>query len=187
MPLIELAGTKESLRHLNTPPPGQVPHFRVVITGPTKNNREQGRKFFIPIVAVTEGTGIPAGKWAQHLIAAIDRSGRTTGPLFQKLLEVPKMKEFGEDFMNPLEVASTVEPNLFPSKINVREDFGIYRSLRRGSTAHATNVKVRTPVIDSINRWRRERKSDNASLPMRQHYAKLEALIPTLLEYSRAL
>lgn len=188
MPLmIELAGTKESLRHLNTPPPGQVPHSRVVITGPTKNNREQGRKFFLPIAAVTEGTNVPAGKWVQRSMAAIGRSGRTTGPLFQKLLDAPKMKEFGEEFMNPLEVASTVKPNPFPSKINIREDFGICRSLRRGSTAHATNVKVRTPVIDSVNQWRRERKSDDASLPVRQHHTKLEALLPTLLECSRAL
>lgn len=35
--LIELAGTRESMRFLDNPPPSMVPHFEVVLAGPTKN------------------------------------------------------------------------------------------------------------------------------------------------------
>ena len=59
-------------------------------------------------------------------------------------------------------------------------------SERRGSAAHAMNMKVREAVVNAVNRWRKHFKSDNPSLPMHQHYSKLEALMPTLLDYSRA-
>lgn len=186
MPLIELAGTKESLQYLDHPPQGVVPHFRVVFAGPTKNNRISGSKFFLPIAAVTEGTGIQAGKWFRRFIGHIDVTRRRTGALFQKLREIPKMFEFEEDFFSAIELTVATRPHLLPPSIDIREDFGLFRSLRRGSTAHAINRQVPRLIIDTINRWRKERNSDNPSLPMRDHYAKLEALLETLLLYSTA-
>ena len=187
MLLIELAGTLESLTRLSNPPDGMVPHFRVVISGPTKNNRLTGNKFTLPIAAVTEKGHIQAGFWIACYAASLKRIGRKDGPLFKRNKKYPKLSEFEDNFYHALEMARAEKEGLFPTNIDIREIFYLSRSLRRGSVAHATNCKVPSYLIDAINRWRVHRANDNPSLSMRSHYARLDLLLETLLEYSRQM
>ena len=46
------------------------------------------------------------------------------------------------------------------------EDFGIYRSMRRGSESRATEKKVDDRVIDLINRWRKSEGNRRWILPV---------------------
>jgi hypothetical protein len=70
---------------------------------------------------------------------------------------------------------------------DLREEYGIWRSLRRGVTAHAINRKVNDRLIHTINRWRNDKNKQGKGTPMMDIYADLEALLPTALNYSLAL
>ncbi len=63
------------------------------------------------------------------------------------------------------------------------------RSSRRGATAHARNMKVGKDVIEAVHCWRRE-AFGGAGVTLRLDlidvYTSLDALAPTLLEYSNA-
>ena len=71
--------------------------------------------------------------------------------------------------------------------MDVREDFGLAQSERRGVTAHAINMKVDRDLIDAVNRWRSERSSLVPALDMSGMYARLDLLKPTVLLFSLAL
>ena len=75
-------------------------------------------------------------------------------------------------------------PDLIAPEIDVREEFGMRRSLRRGATAHAINMNVAAHIIEAVYRWRSERNSDVPGLNMICVYARLDALKPTILSYS---
>ena len=72
---------------------------------------------------------------------------------------------------------------------DIREEFSINRSFRRGSSTHAQNARVPPEVVDTQNRWRKiERaKGKKPSLAMIETYADIEQLIPTLVRYSAML
>ena len=97
------------------------------------------------------------------------------------------MSDFDQAFYTVLEEVQSQRPDLIPPEVKVREDYGILRSLRRGVTAHATNMEVDSRLINAINRWRVERSSDNPSLSMQDLYAALAHLKPTILRYSDSL
>jgi hypothetical protein len=67
--------------------------------------------------------------------------------------------------------------------------YGIARSIRRGVTAHTRNMDVSIDLLKAVNRWRKEANSQtgNPRLDMPDVYTTLEALLPTILRYSRAL
>ena len=67
----------------------------------------------------------------------------------------------------------------------MREEFGIWRSLRRGVTAHAINQGVSPDLIHLVNRWRCDDGKHHGS--MLDLYSELESLIPTTKKYSLAL
>ena len=71
----------------------------------------------------------------------------------------------------------------------LREEFSINRSFRRGSSTHAQNRKIPVPVIDTQNRWRKvERaKGRRPKFSMIENYSDIEQLIPTMVQYSDML
>jgi hypothetical protein len=73
--------------------------------------------------------------------------------------------------------------------IEVGDHYSIFRSLRKGSTARATNMNVNETVIDLHNRWRSlERTGGQCSTrSMRAYYSDLRTTIHARLTYSRAL
>ena len=73
--------------------------------------------------------------------------------------------------------------------VDVRSEYGIYRSLRRGSTTHAVNVGVKEPDIERNNRWRKVEAAGtkNPGLSMMDHYTEIKQALTTLLRYSSAL
>ena len=77
---------------------------------------------------------------------------------------------------------------MFPGVENVESEFGINRSLRRGSTSRAISQGLKEEV-DIQNRWR---KIENARgsvpfAPMREHYSDLRLLASKILPYSKAM
>ena len=185
MLLIEHAGTAKSLKHLQDL---VNPHFKFVVSDRTKGNQMSSHKFAIPCVVETEGTNLKPGMWVERLVVTLREMGIRGGRLFSGRLVPGKLLEFEEDFLKILErIQATTD--LIPNDMDVRDAFGISRSTRRGVTAHARNMDVKTELIYAINRWRKESNSstENPTMDMADVYTTLEALIPTVLRYSRAL
>ena len=136
--LVELARTRKSMAALKRT--HLPPHFWLAISGRTKLNRDSGATFKIPCVAVTKGTGVEAGKWLARHLRCVIRSGRTQGYLFStREGSRSYLSDFEDDFFWPLEELQERGNPLLPMDLDIREEYGIWRSLRRGVTAHAIN------------------------------------------------
>ena len=184
MPLIEFAGSAESLKHLSN---SKEPYYCLVVTGKTKGARLSGHKIKVPIVAVSQGTNIRGGRWIRRLVYLKQNLKEGKGRLFQRSLDPPRLSEFEDDFYGLLEKVQE-ETELIDKDRNVREDFGILRSLRKGATAHAKNMKVEETDINSFNRWGSEIRSGSTlpRLDMINTYANWDALLPSLLRVTKA-
>ena len=185
MLMIELEGTAGMLRFLQD---NDLPHFLLQIRGRTKSSQMAGSSFQMPCVAVTEGTQLQPGRWIQRLVGVLRRKGRRSGRLFQRNLRVPRLVEFEDDWFGVLEKIQR-DTDLIDNDFDIRDKAGILRSLRRGVTSHAMNMKVPEDLIRAINRWRREKQNGGrkGGLPMIDRYTDLEAIKPTYLRFSQAL
>ena len=78
---------------------------------------------------------------------------------------------------------------MIKDSLDVRTAFGILRSSRRGATAHARNMKIDKDIVEAVHRWRWEAFFMGVELRfyLIDVYTALEALQPTILEYSRGL
>lgn len=182
---IELAGTANSLVHLDD---AVNAHFKFILLGRTKGNQLSGAKFGVPCVPVTAGTHLRPGRWVNRLVDTLHSQGRRSGRLFSRRLVTAKLHEFEDDFFTVLEKVQVTSVAL-ADDVDVREAYGIGRSGRRGVTAHARNMEVSVELLNAINRWRKEASSatGNPRLDMVDVYTTLEALLPTVLRFSRAL
>jgi hypothetical protein len=179
---IEFAGTKKSLKWLDK----ADPYFMLVVSGRSKGNQVSGAKFSVPCVFKTQGTGLIPGKWVERLVTLMVDAGITTGRLFQRRLDPPRMFEMEDEVMSLLEeVQATSEA--IDEEVDVRERYGMERSLRRGVSAHARNMGVDEDLIKAINRWQKDPSKGAARLDMIELYSQADALTPLYLRYSRAL
>jgi len=187
MLIIELAGTFNSMEHL-MPHRHKDPYFCFHVNGRTKANRDAGASFKIPMVGKTGRNKIANALWAERYRSDVRNTGLSRGYLFGK----PdggkaRLADFEEDFYEVLEEVRRRRPDLIGDDVDIREEYGIWRSLRRGVSSHAINMKVSKNLIELINRWRSEKDRQSQSATMIDVYTELEDLIPTLLRYSKAL
>jgi hypothetical protein len=161
------------------------PFFMLVVTGRSKGNQLSGAKFSVPCVKHTEGANLSPGIWIERLVKEMRASGIRSGRLFQRRrLDPPCMSEWENDFMAILElVQSTTE--FSDDGIDVRDKYGLGRSIRRGATAHARNMEVDEDLIKAVQRWNKDR-TGAARLDMIELYSEAEILTPTYLRYSHA-
>ena len=101
------------------------------------------------------------------------------------------MGDIEENFFSTLEEYAGSQENtvtkLIPETLNIREECGLWRSLRRGVTAHAINQKVDPLLIHQINHWRTEMNNQAGSTALLDIYTELESLLPTASRHSLAL
>mmetsp|Transcript_17572 Transcript_17572/g.49643 ORF Transcript_17572/g.49643 Transcript_17572/m.49643 type:complete len:426 (+) Transcript_17572:14374-15651(+) len=181
---IDTHRTRQGLQHLKR---DSQPHFRLTIIGRTKGVRQDGAKFEVPCVAVTEGTSLHPAKWVERLVRVLTKIGKHHGRLVERHLRPGKLVEFANDVFLAIERVQL--RGFIADDIDVRDQYGLDRSARRGSTAHARNMQVPLDIINANNRWRVEANSTtgNPRLDMVDVYSALDALLPTVLEYSRRL
>lgn len=185
MLIIELAGTRDSLEHLEE---GRhpIPYFLVPINGRTKLNRDAGAKFWIPCAGTTR-SGLEPGKWVMRHVSCLVASGRSGGFLFSFYPKMAgKLSQFEEHFYPLLEEVQRTT-DLIDKTLVIHEAYGIWRSLRRGVTIHAINMEISEKLIRLINRWRNERGSGKSKQDMLEVYTVLIKLIPTIVKFSVGL
>jgi hypothetical protein len=187
MLLIDMLGTATSVQRLMKDEASD-PHFKFVIIGRTKGVQQDGKRFAIPCVKVTKGTGLRPGIWVKRLMDMKMLAGETHGKVFVRRLRPAKLMEFEDDFYAVLEEVQYTT-DLISKDICVRDEFGLSRSLRRGVTAHSKNMRIDKELRDAINRWGKEAntKLGVARLDMGDTYTTLESIMPLILEFSRAL
>jgi hypothetical protein len=75
-----------------------------------------------------------------------------SGPLFRNSHgQRTKASDMEPRFFDRLEHVQVIRPDLIPPTDDVVEEYGIYRSFRRGSTSEATNQGLPPEVIDMNN------------------------------------
>jgi hypothetical protein len=180
MILIKFTGTAKSLQHMAD---AKIPHFVMVVSGQTKGNQLSGLKFGIPCVGVTEGTHLRPGIWLERLVGLMKADGTKGGHLFRRHLTPSRLYEFEHDFFMLLERVQS-STDLIDKDLDVRDAFGILRSLRRGWTSHAKNMGLPEDWINAMNRLRTEANSQTGAprLDMADVYASLDSLKPLFLQ-----
>ena len=150
---------------------------------------ETGTRHHILPIALEMSSGIKNGVWSARILKERREAGRQRGWLYatddDKRM---KASEMGDDLFELLERVQE-ETNYIPVSVDVRDEFGIYRSLRRGSTTHAINMEVSEADITRNNRWRKVEAAGNkhAGFSMMDHYTQIKQAIKAMLRYSQAL
>ncbi len=170
---------------------GMTPaHIIIPVKGRFKG--EKGERCHLLPLADISRSGVNIRKCVELLVAS-RREGRVNalwafaGREGRKL-EFGKMNEMILDQLEEIQTRDT-EDVLKLKEVNIREEYSINRSFRRGSATHAQNCKVPSNVIEVQNRWRKfERaKGSRPKVKMIETYADVEQLIPTLVQYSAML
>jgi hypothetical protein len=93
------------------------------------------------------------------------------------------------DCLEAVQEADKEENKLGLKETEIREDFSINRSFKRGSATHAQNQGLSTHQIEVQGRWRKFEmaKGRKPKLAMIEHYSDIEQLIPTLVQYSKMM
>lgn len=163
-------------------------HVVMPLLGRFKNEDGEGWHLMVS-VSVTE-SGLEVRKWLERLVLILRSEGKKEGPAFCNVNgSIINYWKMNDNFVSELQRVQNQYPNLFEKNIEISEVYSIYRSLRRGSTARATEAGVSATAIDLHNRWRsieagrgqRSRKS------MRDYYTDLKLTIKSRLSYSKAL
>ena len=137
--------------------------------------------------AATTHSGLKPALWTLRLVDVLEECGVTRGWLFQESDgRQRRLGSFSDAFYARLFAIRDRDPTLFTVDIDILEDYGLARSLRRGATTRATNAKVSQPDIDWVNRWSTggDEISDG---PMRVIYSDRKQLLDTFLRFSLAL
>jgi len=167
---------------------GEHEHVIAPLRGRFKN--EIGEREHQVVLPPRTQSGIKPREALAALIRVRRAQGRTIGPAFcGPDGRVARTSTYEMIILDALAGVQARRPDLIDPGANVYEEYGINRSLRRGSTTRARNAKVSEPDIDIINRWRKfeEAKGSRPSLNMRDHYSEIRQMVPALLRYPQAL
>jgi hypothetical protein len=166
----------------------QLKHVVVALLGRFKG--ETGECYHLmPIVDVTN-RGLEPRKWIGRLIDIYHANGIRHGPLFRDSLgQRARAGNFEERFFDRLESVKGRKPHLMISTEDIREEYGVFRSFRRGATSEAVNEGVSGDAIDANNRWRRMNQAgaSRPTLTMREHYTDIRLTLKNRLQFSQAL
>jgi hypothetical protein len=185
VPLADLYGIQ---KYWNIGCSSENPHIVVALLGRFKG--EIGENYHLLPIVHTTRSGIDNKRWIGRLLDLYKTRGITNGPLFRDHVGARiKASSLEPVFIDRLERVQSSRPDLIPPSEDVVDEYGIYRSFRRGSTSEATNQGLPPEVIDLNNRWRKFQRSGAArpSLSMRDHYSDIRLTLKQALRYSAVL
>lgn len=177
-------GNYEKMEIGNTKPP----HVMIPIKGRFKGG--QGERCHLLPLANVSNSGVKIRNCVKLLITArLEMNKQNPWAFVDKdgtKMEFSEMNYMILEKLEELKEKDGVEDKLGLKDLNVREDFSINRSFRRGSATEAQNRGIAESTIVAQNRWRKvERaKGSRPKFTMIETYADVEQLIPTLVRYS---
>lgn len=188
LPLMRLFETQAHMKEAAEHP--TMPHVIVVLMGRMKNEISENNHI-MPLVIKTK-TGLEPGKWIRRMVDWYAVDGINTGWVFRNRRnehEKANASEYEDDILGELENVQKTTKNIIGEHVRVYDEFGISRSFRRGSDAHALNQEVSIIDIEINNRWRSIDSAGGKAprLRMIHHYSELKALLKARLRYSASL
>jgi hypothetical protein len=123
------------------------------------------------------------------------RLGVISGPLFrvggkdQGKFKRASCGNLDPSFHEILKRVRKIHSRLIGEKTNIVEEYSVYRSLRRGATAHAQKVEMPKEVIKAHNRWRKHLRARGLTpgMSMMERYSDAKASVPALIRFSRLM
>jgi hypothetical protein len=179
-------------RHIMLGTDHELPHVLAPMYGYWKG--EDGERFHIvPIISVSR-TGIEFRWWLEQLLVCLDKEGNLGkgGPAFcnldGSLIRGSRLEGVIVDVMVSIQDEQPGD-SPFPKSLNIPEDFGIYRSFRRGSTTEAADQDISEFTIKLVNRWERYERSRGRlpNMGIMEHYLEISGLIRKILSFSASL
>ena len=188
VPLMRLYETQAHLEEAVNHP--TRPHVIVVLMGRMKNEISENNHI-MPIVYTTR-SGLEPGKWIERMVKWYAEGGIHSGWVFRSKRneqEKARASDYEESILSEIAEIQSEFPAIVGQQVNVFDDYGVSRSFRRGSDAHALNVKVAPIDIEINNRWRSIDSAGGKAprLRMIHHYADLKLLLEARLRYSGPL
>ena len=167
------------------------PHIIIPLRGRFKG--ETGERCHLMPLANITSTGIQIRGAINVMIAARREMKHTSCPwaFVNQRGSHMSFSEMNEIVMERLEAVKEqdLENELGLDVFDIREDFSINRSFRRGSETHAQNQKVPETAINAQNQWKKieAAKGRKAKVSMIENYADIVQLVPTMIRYSEML
>ena len=130
-------------------------------------------------------SGIQIRKWVERAVVLLRHEAHEgAGPAICERDGSPVSSVAVDEFFKmQTQKVQNQKPDLIDPKVNVWEDFGIFRSFRKGSESRATEAGVSAREIDLVNRWRKNKHS----MPMRDYYLDMLLVKSRYLRYSKSL
>jgi hypothetical protein len=167
-----------------------IPGVTVLVLRGKVKGEHRSRTHTLPCVNVT-GSGINMKLWIGMLLSANKMRGLTDGPAFcDKNGFVLSSQTLDRRMHDALIQILIVDNSVFPSDIrtaeSIRSRYRTFRTLRQTSAAQATNMAVSNLHTNVVNRWTKLERAGakQASLPMNEHYAQIEELLPSFKAYT---
>ena len=179
-------------RHIRLGLDHEKPHVLAPLYGFWKG--ESGERFhIIPIISVSR-TGIEFRWWLEQLLVCLDEEGKLGqgGPAFCNsngtLMKGSRLEGIIVDTMVNIQDDQEGD-SPFPKSLNIPEDFGIYRSFRRGSTTEAADQDISEFTIKLVNRWERYERARGRlpNMGIMEHYLEVSGLVRKILSFSACL
>ena len=82
-----------------------------------------------------------------------------------------------------------VRDSPFPKKLTISEDFGVYRSFRRGSATEAADRDISEFTIKLVNRWERYKRVRGRlpNMGIMENYLEITGLVRRIPSFSACL
>jgi hypothetical protein len=164
-------------------------HIPLMLSGRFK--KEVGEKYFCQPLAPVTDSGRNLAVWFQRKIMLLKDQSLCTGPMFKSMSVEKKMSisEMDELFHSILLEVQRRFPKILSDPVKVTEEFSTFRSLPRGDTLEAQNVKIPREVIEANNRWRKTSRAKGLipGYSMMERYPDAKVLVPTLTRFSQSL
>ena len=171
--------------------PKLPPHVIMPLRGRFKG--EQGERCHLLPLAIETKSGIKIKASLELLIQAredmhhLNSSWAFIDQQNQKLPFGTMNDWFHQGLENVKE--NDFQDNLGLRSVDIREDYSINRSCRRGSATHAQNQNISESIIRMQNRWSmvENAKGRRPTFNMVETYSDIEHLIPAVIQYSGQL
>ena len=186
--LVEAEGLQKMIHKGKNEKEAKLDHVVIPLLGRFKN--EDGERWHIMLSVAKTSSKLEVRKWIERLEEVLRLEQRGLGPAFcDRHGDMLPFAWVDERFVEEVKQVQLSHPQLIESSIDVEEKNSIFRSIRKGSTARATDMKVGQVTIDLHNRWRtiENRGGSRSSKSMQDYYSDLRLTINAILTYSRAL
>jgi hypothetical protein len=174
-----LAVFQESVKH------PRFPHVTVALRGRFKG--ETGEKNHHLILVPVTRSGLGNLTWVRRLLVnQTSAFGTVTGQL---LGPKARIRDLDPHLHGLLRRVQRLWPEVLGPSVDIEVSYSFGRSIRRGSTAQAQNVRLPREVIEANQRWRKvERaKGKTPGFGMMETYTDVRAALESLLRYSEPL